>query len=700
MTNERILIVEDEEVAVIHIQNVLEKIGYTVAATVTSGEMAIQQAAEIHPDLVLMDIHLAGEMNGIEAAGQIRVRSDIPVIYLTSYADDRFLQQAQITEPYGYLIKPVQEGELHATIKMALYKHEAEIKLKETNKRLKQEIVERRRAEEELEQHRHHLEKLVKERTTELSKANTELTRASRHKDEFLANMSHELRTPLNAILGYAQILKSDENLTERQREGLDTIKSSGEHLLTMINEILDLSKIGAGSMELQESEFHLPGFLKYIAKITRMRAEQKGLSFIYEPDPNLPAGVRADEKRLREVLLNILGNSVKFTEKGSVTLRIVNLHPPTPLKGGIPSCNNDQKSPLEGGRGVSSLLQFKIEDTGIGIAPEQLEEIFLPFQQANKPRNSVEGTGLGLAISHKLVAMMGAELRVQSTVGKGSTFWFEVLLPEVSGIVSKEQSYGRRITGYKGKQRTVIVADDDEHNRAVLIGMLLPLGFKAVEAANGQVCIEKAIKYHPDLILLDLRMPILDGFGATQQIRKAEEQKLRRAEAEKGRSEEEQKQGQSKIQARQSTINNQQSTIRTIIIAVSASVFEETRKRALKAGFNDFIIKPFQQEKLLDLLQTYLNIEWIYEDAEEIVRRDVQFDQEHIPLIPLPLATAGNLRQLAKLGITKNLLLELDKIEHQDPQYTPFVDALRQLAKNYQFDRIIELLETKKQKE
>jgi PAS domain S-box-containing protein len=843
MTHERILIVEDEEVATIYLQNILEKIGYTVLATVVSGEMAIQQVAETRPDLIVMDIHLAGEMDGIETANQIRIQFDIPVVYLTSYADDSFLQQAQATEPYGYLVKPAQENELHATIKLALYKHKIESKLKEMNKRLEQEIAEhkqteealrqseeryrhmfqaasvslweqdirgiktaldnlkqqgvsdlptyldehpefvqkaihmikvldvnnmtikiygaktkeellgsldkvsapealphfkeeilaiaeqkpyyenesyartlqgetinilvritlpqtpakfgtmivsvtditkRKQAEKELEQHRRHLERLVEERTAELSKTNAELARASRHKDEFLATMSHELRTPLNAILGYAQILKNDGNLTERQREGLETVKSSGEHLLTLINEILDLSKIEAGQMELQAGEFHLPEFLKYIAEITRMRAEQKGLSFEYEPDQNLPVGVRADEKRLREVLLNILGNAVKFTEKGKVSLRVYALREFSELEDIGNTKTQKHKN--------TKTLRFEVEDTGIGISPEQLEEIFLPFRQVDTQRHSFEGTGLGLAISSKLVEMMGSTLQVKSTLGKGSTFWFEVQLPEVQGVVPKEQSYGRKITGYRGERLTVLVVDDDEHNRAVLLGMLLPLGFKIAEAKNGQECVEKALKLRPDLILLDLKMPVLDGFGATQQIRKFETEN---SILDTGYSSLD-----NDTQYPISSIQHPASGIRIPIIAVSASVFEETRKRALNAGFDDFLIKPFQMEQLLEILRANLDIEWIYEDLEETVTRNVQFDQQPVQLVPLPSEVVEDIRNFAKLGMAKQLLVELDYIEQQDTKYTSFVNTLQQLVKNYQFDRIIELLDTKEYEE
>jgi len=507
MDEPKILIIDDNPGICQTLEYILTEKEY-LPSSVNSGKKAIKAVADKFFNLVLIDLNLP-DMPGIDVLKKIKELSpDTEAIIITGHASLDTAVQAMHDAAFSYVTKPIEMDYLLTIITRALERQKLQI--------------DRKRAEEELEQYRRHLEKLVEGRTAELRRANAELARASRHKDEFLANMSHELRTPLNVILGYAQILKSDKNLIERQREGLDTIKSSGDHLLTMINEILDLSKIEAGSMELQETEFHLPEFLKYIAETTRMRAEQKELSFVYEPDPNLPAGVRTDKKCLREVLLNLLGNAIKFTEKGWVTLRVGYRDRETGRWGDGEMGGTSLHHPTT----PSPYLFFQVEDTGIGIASEQLGEIFLPFRQVSEHRNLVEGTGLGLAISHRLVGMMGGELQVKSTVSKGSIFWFELQLPEVPGVTPKEQSYGRRITGYKGEQLTVLVADDDRHNRAVLLGMLLPLGFKVVEAANGQECVEKAFRYNPDLILLDLRMPVLDGFGATQQIRQAESSK------------------------------------------------------------------------------------------------------------------------------------------------------------------------------
>ncbi len=279
--------------------------------------------------------------------------------------------------------------------------------IEDKNRRLEQDIRRRMRVEQELQQHREHLEDLVRERTAELSVAKERAEVASRAKSTFLASMSHELRTPLNAVLGYARILRRDDNLIGRQRASLDTIRESGEHLLTLIDDLLDLSRIEAGKFELTESTVVLPTYLQVIVDIIRVRAEQKGLAFDYRPQPGLPRAVMVDARRLRQVLLNLLGNAVKFTDTGGVTLYV--RHVP-------------QDAHHAG-------LQFEVQDSGIGLAPEQFERIFQPFEQAGDPQRHSDGSGLGLSISRELVRMMGSDIHVVSGPGQGSRFSFELLV-------------------------------------------------------------------------------------------------------------------------------------------------------------------------------------------------------------------------------------------------------------------------------
>ena len=339
----------------------------------------------------------------------------------------------------------------------------------------------------------------------ELHRAKEVADQANKAKSDFLASMSHELRTPLNGILGYAQILKRDPSLTDKQKSGVDIIQRSGDHLLTLINDILDLSKIEAQKLELQLTEFHLPDFLQQIANIIRVRAEQAEISFLYEPVSDLPAGVRGDEKRLRQVLLNLLGNAVKFTEKGGVALKV--------------GYDDAQDFP--------DLLRFQVEDTGRGIPHDQLEGIFQPFQQVKNQSQHIEGTGLGLAITKKLVTLMGGELGVTSNPGKGSTFWFTVSLPAVETSQVKALPVDKTILGYKGERKRILVVDDKPTNRGIVLNLLEPLGFHVQEAENGQEALAKITEPSPNLIIMDLIMPVMDGIEATRRIRQLPEGKM-----------------------------------------------------------------------------------------------------------------------------------------------------------------------------
>jgi len=326
------------------------------------------------------------------------------------------------------------------------------------------------------------LEQKVADRTVKLEKAN-------QAKSEFLSNMSHELRTPLNGILGYAQILKRAKNLEETQVSGLNTIYNSGNHLLTLINDILDLSKIEAGKLEIYPENINFVGFIDSITGIMRMRAEQKDVCFAYESVGDLPLGVEIDEKRLRQVLLNLLGNAIKFTDKGQVTLKV------------------SQKK---------EIFRFEVIDTGVGMTDEELEKIFKPFEQVGDTQRRAEGTGLGLAISRQLVELMGSEIKLKSELGKGSTFWFDLSLKIVEVADKIEQ---RRIISYKGEPKTALIVDDYPENRLILRQMLENIDFKVIEADNGKQGVEQADK--ANIIFMDLVMPVMNGFEAVEIIRK-----------------------------------------------------------------------------------------------------------------------------------------------------------------------------------
>jgi CheY-like chemotaxis protein len=436
---------------------------------------------------------------------------------------------------------------------------------------------------------------------------------ANQAKSEFLANMSHELRTPLNGILGYAQILQRSEPLTPKGRNGIDIIYQCGTHLLTLINDVLDLAKIEARKLELHPVPFHLPSFVQSVVEINRVRAEQKGIAFEFQVDPQLPVGIVADEKRLRQALINLLGNAIKFTEHGSVTFKVESI---------------DQK------------IRFQVQDTGVGMTPEQIAKIFLPFEQVGDTKKQAEGTGLGLAITHKIVSMMGSEINVQSTLGEGSTFSFAVELHQALDWAAASLVVQQGvIKSYEGVKRKILVIDDRWENRSVLVNLLEPIGFEVIEANNGLEGIEQTLHSSPDLIITDLAMPAMDGFEFLQKLRSHPQ------------------------------LQNQ------IVLVSSASVFEIDHHKSLDAGGNDFLPKPVQAETLLELIQKYLQLNWIYHTEINQNQNLTVPSQQIEPPAPAILI---QLAELAKIGDLDGIFNIAEQIQETN---TAFAQELIRLA-------------------
>jgi CheY-like chemotaxis protein len=357
------------------------------------------------------------------------------------------------------------------------------------------------------------------------------------------------LRTPLNGILGYAQVLRRDPGQTADARERLGVIVSSGEHLLALINEVLDLAKVEAGKMELHPAEFALPQLIQGVADLVRPRCEEKNLAFGVTLAPGLPRLVRSDEQKLRQVLLNLLVNAIRFTATGHVTLTA---------------------APAGAGR-----VRFTVEDTGSGIDPARLPRLFQPFDSTGQ--GAAQGTGLGLALSQRMTELLGGQIEVGSTPGHGSRFWFDLPLAAVNPSASATP-VPRTPIGYRGDRRHLLVVDDDATNRAVLCELLAPLGFAVTEAADGEAAVAAFDRTPTDLVLLDLRFESgPDGFAIARSLRTTP-------------------QGD-----------------RTRIVAVSASVFESDRHQALAAGCDAFLAKPFKEEQLHALLGDLLGLTWEY---------------------------------------------------------------------------------------
>jgi two-component system sensor histidine kinase ChiS len=518
------------------------------------------------------------------------------------------------------------------------------------------------------EAHRQELEIEVDARTRELQETLVALEQskeaaeaANRAKSIFLTNMSHELRTPLNAVLGLAQLMTRDANLTSLQQTNLGIINRSGEHLLGLINEVLELSKIEAGRITLNESDFDLYRLLDGLEEMFRMRAEQKGLVLTLQRVPDVPQYVYMDEGKLRQVLMNLLGNAVKFTEKGGITLRVWR------EEYGVEDTENTPLLPAS-----CCTLHFEVEDTGPGIAAEELTTMFAPFEQTESGRQSLEGTGLGLPISQQYVRLMGGELTVRSPLKRsdlveegGSAFSFAlpVALAEVSVVRTARPL--RRVVGLEPGQPIyrLLIVEDNWANRRLLTQLLgslgePPLGFEVREAINGKEGIEIWEEWAPHLIFMDMRMPVMDGYEATRQIK--------------------------------ATIKGQA----TVIIALTASALEEDRSVILSEGCDAFIRKPFREEQLFDALSKHLGVRFVYQELSSTdvsqsnrTSYDASPDSLLAAVTAMPSDWLSDLRQAATRADWERLINLIKQISERDPA---LADALAKLANNFDYDGIL----------
>jgi PAS domain S-box-containing protein len=509
-----------------------------------------------------------------------------------------------------------------------------------------------------------------KQAEEEIQKAKKAAEEANRAKSTFLANMSHELRTPLNAILGFAQLLTRSQNLDSEQHENLDIIRRSGEHLLTLINQVLDLSKIEAGRTILNETNFDFYRLLDDLEDMFRLRADDKGLQLILDRADNVPRYISADEVKLRQVLINLLNNAMKFTKKGSITLRIAScelqIEPPPP--------------PSQEGKFEIGSLKFEIEDTGPGIAPEELDNLFEAFVQTKAGREAKEGTGLGLLISQKFVQLMGGDIHVESEVGRGTTFMFAIHIGVIAAETIETKQSSRHVIALEPDQPRyrLLIVDNKRDSRQLLVGLLKPLGFELREATNGQEAIEIWKKWEPHLILMDIRMPVMDGYEATKRIRELETRNSKL---------------KTDIQHPASSIQH------SVIIAVTAISFEEERTAVLSAGCDDFLSKPFKEADIFDLMHRHLGVRYIYDkDVQQPVS---PAEAEMSMLTPavfeaLPPELLANLEHAT---ITNDITMIASLIDQIRAYDATLADMLAQLIDNFEYMKILRCLQEVKKK-
>lgn len=537
-----------------------------------------------------------------------------PIKHLTTIA--HYLSNRSLTP------EQVKEFETPTVVKVAKRQDEPG-QLARTFQHMAREVSEREQT----------LSRAVAERTAQLAERTKEAQEANQAKSQFLSNMSHELRTPLNVILGFSQLMVRTKSLDPTQKSYLQTINRSGEHLLGLINNVLDLAKIEAGKITLNEAEVDLNGVLDWLQPMFQFKAQSKGIKFLIERGHSLPDRIQTDEGKLRQILVNLVGNAIKFTETGSVTLRVSIAQPNT--------------------------LKFEVEDTGVGIAPTELGQLFQPFVQSESGRSAPEGTGLGLAIAQQFVQLMGGELTAQSQVGVGTIFRFAIQVPFIQAQPTLHSAL-QQVIGLAPGQPTyrILIVDDLAENRQILMALLKPLGFEVQEASNGKAAILIAQAWMPHLIWMDLRMPGIDGYEATKQI-KATTKPV------------------------------------PIIIALTGSAFEEDRKVAIAIGCDDFVRKPFRTETIFERMATHLGVRYLYE-PESVRSSEPRSSIQSRTLTPddLTIMPPEWIDQLHQAATRVNAKLISTLIDQIPPEQSFLIRTLTTFVNHFRFAELVALSE------
>jgi PAS domain S-box-containing protein len=471
---------------------------------------------------------------------------------------------------------------------------------------------------------------------TERKRYEQSLQQANRAKSVFLANMSHEIRTPMNAILGFSQLMLRDQDLTPRQCQYLGTINRSGEHLLALINDILEMSKIEAGRTTLNPSTFDLPALLKDLEMMFRVRTDEKKLSFSVKTIGDVPQYIVTDINKLRQVFINVLGNAVKFTEQGGIGLRV----------------RADRASASE------PFLRVEIEDTGPGISPDDQDKLFRHFEQTKTGQQTGTGTGLGLAISREFVRLMGGDITVNIQVGKGSVFAIDLPLKEGEAQAVQEKEKPQHVLRLQSGQATcrVLIADDVEDNRQLLAQLLAPIGFEIRLAANGAEAVQEFEAWRPHLILMDFRMPVMDGREAIHRIRAMTGGKDPK------------------------------------IIAVTASAMDENRQELMEIGADDFIGKPFREGELFQKIHAHVGVEYVYAEHPTAASEEEAAELTPESLAGWPQDLIDPMREAVITADLDQLLAKIKEVETRDPR---IAQGLRRLAEGFQYQKLLDLFST-----
>jgi signal transduction histidine kinase len=611
-----ILIIDDNPTNIKVVVDYLKEQGVqTIIAR--DGDMGIKRAKFSKPDLILLDILMPG-IDGFETCRRLKAdkeTNEIPIIFMTalSSVDDKI--KGFGVGGVDYITKPVEGNEMLARVRTHL-------KLCTQHKQLQHQAIALKQAKE----------------FAETAQAAAE--QANRSKSAFLANMSHELRTPLNAIIGFSRIMSRSKALSNENQEYSDIILHSGEHLLTLINQVLDLSKVEAGKITVNTKSFDLYRMLQTIEDMFTLKAADQHLQLIFDTDATVPQYIQTDETKLRQVIINLLNNALKFTREGRVSVRIT-------------------RGRKDGNKAGSAVLNFEVEDSGPGIPQENRESIFEAFSQTQLGMDAQEGTGLGLPISRKFIRLLGGDITVGGEMGRGSIFRFSINVETINAAQITPDLSNRTVTGLKPgqPQLRVLVVDDRKINRRLLKELLTPLKFELKEATCGEEALTLSLEWLPHLILLDIQSGSDDE--TVKKIKESHE-------------------GQ------------------CCLIGMSATSFDKEDEKALAAGCNDFLRKPFKESELFGLMKKHLGLQYCYEEQQSMQQKPKK--QEKITLTPqrlasLPQELNGALKRAVSIVDFDASMEVLSKIKDNDEL---LAEAIEELVRNYRFDTLQGLFEEK----